>query len=333
MRAIATAILLTLAAVVQADALFTESEPLRLTLTGPLEQIVDDAEARIELPFVLTIGETQVPVEVRTRGKSRLRVCRFPPLRLDFGRDGDVASAFSGYDKIKLVTHCSDKSKDDNVLYDEYFAYRLFALLTDKSYRTRWVNIRYVDSDEPDSPALDRMGFLVEPDDAFAERTGTEYRELPGVVYSKLDDAHATLVYVFQYLIGNTDWSLVLADGDDECCHNGDLFEADSGLLLVPYDFDLAGIVDASYAKPDPSLRIRSVRSRLYRGYCTDPGTVRAALEAVVARQAPIMELAKTTPAASPDDLEERIDYLQEFFEEAEDLEDMLETFERRCIG
>jgi hypothetical protein len=333
MRTVALAALLIAATFARADSLFADTDPLQLTLTGPLEKIVDDGDERVELPFVVTVGDTSVPVEIRTRGKSRLRVCRFPPLRLNFDAGTDIESVFRGYDKIKLVTHCSDKRRDESALYDEYFAYRLFSLLTDRSYRTRWARVRYVDSENPDEAALERPGFLIEPDDAFAERTGSEYQELPGVVYSKLDDTHATLVYVFQYLIGNTDWSLVVADGDDECCHNGDLFAADTGILLVPYDFDLAGIVNASYAKPDPSLRIRRVRSRIYRGYCTDIENVRSALDTVIARREDIMKLAETIPSASPKDREQRIEYLEDFFDEAEDPEDLLETFDSRCIG
>ena len=318
-----------------ADGLFTDSTPLRVVLTGPLEQVIDAGDEALELPFRVRLagGATEVPVEVRTRGKSRLRVCKFPPLRLDFDRDLDTDSVFAGYDKLKLVTHCSDKTRDDNILFDEYFAYRLFALLTDNSYRTRWLEISYVDSDRPAAEPLQRHGFLVEPDDVFADRIGAGILEIPGVVYSKLDDAQATLVYVFHYLIGNTDWSLVTADGDDKCCHNGDLFDAASGILLVPYDFDLAGIVSASYARPDPSLRIRSVRSRLYRGYCTDAGTLRTALESVIAKRDAIMNLARSTPAASEKDRERRMGYLEEFFSEAEDQEDMLRDFDRRCIG
>ena len=38
--------------------------------------------------------------------------------------------------------------------------------------------------------------------------------------------------------------------------------------VTVPYDFDLAGIVDAPYAKPAEELQLSSVRERRYRGYC-----------------------------------------------------------------
>jgi hypothetical protein len=36
----------------------------------------------------------------------------------------------------------------------------------------------------------------------------------------------------------------------------------------VPYDFDYSGVVNAEYAHPPDFARIRSVRERLYRGFC-----------------------------------------------------------------
>jgi hypothetical protein len=38
--------------------------------------------------------------------------------------------------------------------------------------------------------------------------------------------------------------------------------------FAVAYDFDHAGIVNASYARPAEELRMSSIRERRYRGYC-----------------------------------------------------------------
>ena len=43
-------------------------------------------------------------------------------------------------------------------------------------------------------------------------------------------------------------------------------------LIAVPYDFDHSGLVNASYAKPNPILNTSSVTERVYRGLCNrDP--------------------------------------------------------------
>src|SRR5258706_992770 len=68
---------------------------------------------------------------------------------------------------------------------------------------------------------------------------------------------------VFEYLIGNTDWSV-------QYQQNIKLIAKDSLSVpyTVPYDFDHAGMVDAPYALPAEELWMRSVRERRYRGFC-----------------------------------------------------------------
>jgi len=69
--------------------------------------------------------------------------------------------------------------------------------------------------------------------------------------------------------------------------------------VLVPYDFDQAGIVDAACAEPSPQLRIRSVRKRLYRGFCRFNAHVDAAItELNAARPAIETWLSALTPQA-----------------------------------
>ena len=68
---------------------------------------------------------------------------------------------------------------------------------------------------------------------------------------------------VFQYLIGNTDWSV-------RFLHNIKLIGGNENSILipVPYDFDHSGIVYTNYALPAEELNLGSVRERRYRGYC-----------------------------------------------------------------
>ena len=186
------------------------------------------------------------------RGNSRLRVCEFPPLRLNFAAKGLAESVFAGQDKLKLVTHCTDRQKDAGNVYDEYLAYLLFNQVSDYGYRVRPLVIRYTDPSGATGIDGVRHAFLIESDEEFAGRHGATAIEVAAVYMSKLDEPQAALTFVFQYLIGNTDWSLVTADTEEHCCHNIDLFELGGHTLLVPYDFDLAGLVDASYAEPEP---------------------------------------------------------------------------------
>jgi hypothetical protein len=81
---------------------------------------------------------------------------------------------------------------------------------------------------------------------------------------------------MFNYMIGNTDWSPVYF-------HNVELIRTqEAQYLTVPYDFDFSGAVNARYATVDPSLqdRIRRVTQRLFRGFCRDELTYPRAVQA-----------------------------------------------------
>jgi hypothetical protein len=107
--------------------------------------------------------------------------------------------------------------------------------------------------------------------------------------------------------------------------------DVDGKLFPVPYDFDLAGLVNASHAFPDASLPIRQVTRRLYRGFCTDRQVLREALEAVASRREEILDVIATLPADAVSNGAGRIGYLQKFFDEASDEDRIISKFEKSC--
>ena len=316
----------------QAAGLFDSGAILEITLAGPLSAVIGDAEHRREHSFSLELDGATVPVAVRLRGKSRVELCNFPPLRLNFAPDSVKDTLFAGQNKLKLVTHC--KSGDDyeqNVL-EEFLAYRLVNVLTDISVRTRLLRVSYVDTDKPGKAPVTRFAFLVEPDEKVAERVGGQVLKIRNLSRGMLDVEHAALMYVFHYMIGNTDWSLVRNYEDDYCCHNGTLFRVGERNYFLPYDFDMSGLVNARYAKPKPELRLRSVRTRRYRGYCADAAAVREALRAVVSRRDAIMAEVATLPGLNAKNRERQQRYLEKFFAKAANEGKLLKEFERRCL-
>ena len=315
-----------------ASPLFEDDAVLSVTLSGPLSSVIADTDERREREFSLNVDGVDHKVKVRMRGNSRALKCSFPPLRLNFSLSHTDGSIFAGQKKLKLVTHC--KLPDDyeaNVL-EEYAAYRIYNLLSDLSYRTRLLRIRYIDTDDPGRAPLSRLAFLIESDKALKARLGAELIETPHLTRNQLDAQHSALVSVFHYLIGNTDWSQVRFIEDDNCCHNGRLIRIAEQYYLVPYDFDMAGLVNARYAKPHPDLRLRSVKTRRYRGYCTSEQVLRDALREIVARREDILRVVEELPGSSAKDTESRLSYLQGFFKAAANEEKLLRKFERRCL-
>jgi hypothetical protein len=313
-----------------ASDLFENDQVLEVKLTGPLNSLIHHKKDEQSYPFVLNTEGIDHQIMVRARGHSRKDICVFPPLRLESGATAPDRSVFFGQDDLKLVTHCNKSSAAQANTLKEYAAYRFFNLLSDASYRVRLLHIDYSDSEGKRS--TDRWAYAIEPTGALADRIEGERARLPAVSLESLNNQQEALVYVFQYLIGNTDWSMVSADNSDECCHNGKLIKKDQKLLYVPYDFDLSGLVNANYAYPDPSFRIKRVTQRLYRGFCMDQQVLRSAIQKVRSHETDFQRIVDNLPVISKSVKTKMRGFLDKFFKEANNEDKILESFEKRCL-
>jgi hypothetical protein len=328
--AIALAVLIPLPPL-HAAPLFQDHEVVDAVLEGPIGVLLEDADSHDQLPFAFRADGTEHTVKVRLRGKSRLRVCDFLPLRLNF-RKGDVAGTLlEGQDKLKLVVPCHTSERAEKDLIEEYAVYRMLNLLTPASYRVRLLRMTFRDT-ASDGEEASLHAFLLESERELVERLGGEKAQLAEVALSWFDPGQMALVYVFQYLVSNVDWSLVREDGEKDCCHNGTLIRSAADLYYVPYDFDLSGFVNAPYAFPPPELRLRSVTQRRYRGFCTDREHLQQALRTIMAERPEFVTLIRSLPVLSDKDKERRIGYLEPFFRAADDENRLLDRFERSCL-
>jgi len=322
-----------IAASADASPLFDASDILDIELRGPLRETILDTSERAERGFVLVAGGDELQVQVRVRGNSRVRVCRFPPLRLKFqGAAGD-GTAFAGLGKVKLVTHCKQAESFEQNLLEEYLAYHLMALLSEASFRVRLLRVTYVDTGRADQKPLQRFAFALEPVEMLADRLGGAAVELPGIRPSRLDRPYLARMFVGQYLIGNTDWSLVTADTDEFCCHNGEIIEKEGRLFVVPYDFDLSALVNTAYAKLQTGSRNRSPSRRRYRGYCFDGLDMPAAIREVAGAREAVMVAVDALEAATGREFKRERSFLEGFFREVVDVEKLNRKFEKSCIG
>jgi hypothetical protein len=264
-------------------------------------------------------------------------VCYFLPLRLEFGADTDREppdpnSVFSGQHFLYLTAQCRSNTRSQADLVEEYLAYRILNLITEASYRVRLLRVDYTDPGEAESGNT-HYAFVTESQQALARRMGGAVLNISHVPKRRLNEDHAALVYVFQYLIGNTDWSLVAGADDDTCCHNGQLIGVGSDIFYVPFDFDLAGVVNPPYARPDRSLPIRKVTQRLYRGYCGPEEALESAIAHVVAQREVILDLYRKESALERSARHRAVRFLTRFFEQAEDPDELLTQFQRKCLG
>jgi hypothetical protein len=320
-----------------AQPLFEDEAILEASLTGPLNTLIKNKneKTREELPFTFSAEGVSYDIQVRIRGNSRIELCSFPPLRLNFSGADTSGTLFADQNKLKLVTHCQKSRFSASNVLEEYAAYRIFTLMTPVGYRVRLLKIRYRDTDGRVSGLGGvQTAFLIEAKESLARRAGGMLALETGVYPSRLDLEQAGRLYVFQYLIGNTDWSLSVPTGEEFCCHNVTLIDIAARLTPVPYDFDMSGLVKARYARPHPDLRkISRVTQRLYRGFCMDSSHVRSALRQVMESREEITRLIKHLPGLTSSNVKRDLEFLERFFTEAEHEDRLVEKFEADCVG
>ena len=315
-----------------ASPLFEDDSILDVEMRGPVARTVRDKRDSDERGFVIVADNGEWPVQVRVRGKSRRTFCRFPPLRLHFDATEIEGGPFAGLGKVKLVTHCGNGAEAQDNLLEEYVAYRVLNLMTERSHRVRLLRIRYVDTEKTRSDPLEKFAFVLEPLESVAERTGSEVAEVEHLAISRVDRDQAAIAFVFQYLIANIDWSLVTADGESNCCHNNRILQADNTQFIVPYDFDLSGFVYPKYARRAKGMETRTVRRRNYTGYCLGGMQVDDAVAAAAAIEDEVMALLENLDWAEPKETGDREQFLRAFFAEASG-EGLAQRMEKSCVG
>jgi hypothetical protein len=310
--------------------LFAERSPLELTIVADFHQLRrdrdEDSEERDGTVTVGGSGEASVPVKVRTRGRFRLqsRICQFPPLRLNFPKKAVEGTLLEGQDKIKLVTHCRDRDNYEENALEEYLVYRLLNVLTDRSFQVRLARLTYVDATGRED-TQQRWGFLLESEDLLAERLGGQLMEDTLQIHLGLLRGRNTgLVSLFQFMVGNTDWSMTQL-------HNFVLVQTPTDVLPVPYDFDWTGFVNAPYARPDHSLGTRSVRQRVFREWCRPDVDYPALFELFQERRATMEAEILGVPALSDKRKQEALDYVAEFFDVVDDPRKAERQITRAC--
>lgn len=306
--------------------LFQTHVPLMMTLTANFhalredDRTDEDAEERpARMEWIDADGAaSSQDIQIQTRGNFRLstRNCDFPPLRLNVKKGAVEGTLFEGQDKIKLVSPCKlGQDYWQQYVLAEYLVYRMFNVLTPLGFRARMARITYVD-DSGEDDTFTRYAFMLEDDSDMAKRNGGVKQDWQGGQLNPvlLEKNQAILVEFFQYMIGNTDWS-----GAE--MHNMELVRLGDGRpATVPFDFDFSGIVDARYAVPDHSLSIRSVRQRLFRGFCPDqmnrrPEDYQAVIDLFQEKKEEIYALWRNQEGLDPDRLKDTLEYLDEFYE------------------
>jgi hypothetical protein len=317
--------------------LFASSDPVQLTIRAPLSTIIRNRQTQTPISGTLTDPTgNALPVTLTLRGITRRtsEICDFPPLRVNFVGTPPGGSLFAGQNKLKLVTHCRNSTSFQQHVLLEYAAYRMYNLLTPRSFGVRLANITYVDGDG--RQIASRPGFFIEELKDVAGRNGTvETHGGERIPVSWLSPADSGRYALFQHMIGNHDWSMRAGPAGDDCCHNAPLIgpQSPGGVMPIPYDFDFSGMVGAPYATPPDELGISDVRQRSYRGYCMHNAAVLAAAQQMRSERPQLLAILAQTPGLAARAQQTAAAYLERFFADISTDANVSAKVLSHCIG
>ena len=319
------------------DPLFQDQEIIDVRIVAPLATLVRERPTEDDLPGVFQYTATDstrvdFDVQIRTRGHFRHNTCDFPPLWLNFKKSQTNNTLFDKQDKLKLVVHCDDSERYEQVVLREYLAYRFFNAITDLSFRVRLLRVTYVDSEERRDDQT-RFAFLIEHKNRLAERYDMRDLKIERTKLGSIQPDLLNLTSVFEFFIGNTDFSPIAGSPGNECCHNYVLFGNDGDLLIaIPYDFDQSGLVDAPYAVPNENLRIRNVRQRLYRGRCVNNQYVADSIGRFRDHRDAIYALVDAQEGLDSRGLKRIVRYIDDFYQIIDEPQDVERQIINKCI-
>ena len=249
-------------------------------------------------------------VRIKTRGEFRKSTCYFSPFWLNINK-ADVKNKYlQDVKKMKVVTHCKDGERYEEYVLLEYLAYKIYNLLTPVSFRVRLIKMKYVDTGRKNKVS-ESWAFLIEPEELLAERNEGLVIKNDGLAMAYMRREEMLRAALFQYMIGNCDYSV-------SGRHNMKLLGlpgfGSEGYTPVPYDFDYAGFVDASYAVPGENLGITAVTQRYYLGPCRENPEYLAALQFMAGHRDEILEVIRDFSYLNEKAKNKALAYIESYF-------------------
>ena len=311
---------------------FRSEAPLAMTLTTNIKQIRKDKGENApyhwaSLTYDSSGKPAQMPLKIRTRGIWRLRNCNFPPIRLNFSDKATKNTLFDDLENPKLVSYCRDTDPYEQYILQEYQLYRIYQLLTPVSHRVRLVKLAYVDSASGKREA-ERYAIIVEDPNQLASRNVAKIVKIKGAGPGDLEGKDLALAYLFEYLIGNLDFSF-------NGLHNTELLATTDGRMLpVAYDFDFSGAVNTSYATPPPDYGVPNVRTRKFLAYCELQDEFPGALAVLQEKKEAIYGLYhdEIGKLMDPGVVRETLEYFDDFYNNVRTPKDAKRNVFDRCI-
>jgi len=291
------------------------------TLCRPREDPDCDYTSTV-LDYVDEHGVSQsLPIELKIRGgwRSLTKNCSAPLLFIRFDQETTGDTPFDGQSMLPLTTHCGQglsieaarsrvsPSQWEQYLLREYLAHLLYNEITDLSIKARLVRMTYPNPRKPRQKIVN-YAFFTEHFESVASRNNAVVLDRHSFDAAKTDLQAANRVALYQFMIGNTDWSITSE-------RNITLLQDEDGRQLpLPFDFDMSGLVNARYAGPSPDVPIDKVTERYFLGFCNPEANWKQLFNTFTSRQEALLASIDRVPDFDKNSIRASQRYLEKFF-------------------
>lgn len=293
--------------------LFSTEEPLEIQMGFSSKQMKNETNDSTYMDSFLLYknmegGWDSLDIDLRARGNFRKDNCSYPPIRIKIKKKKSNETPFEGHKSLKLVMPCNNSKNAPSYIAKEYLSYKMYEAVTPYFFPTRLVKILFIDEDSKKTEPIELLGFLIEDDDLVAERFGGEIYDEKKLGPTFLMDSATVRHDLFQYMIGNTDWSSMFY-------HNQKIMKlSDTEFIPLAYDFDMTGLVSPPYAQVSNLVDLEKITDRLYRGFCRDEGIMQAIRQEYLAKESLLLALVDNQIFMEEKDVKVVKSYLKEFF-------------------
>jgi hypothetical protein len=254
-------------------------------------------------------GDVTGNIKVRLRGNYRRENCGLASLMVEF-RDSTNQSKLNNLKNLKMVAPCGKGYEYEQLVLKEFLVYKIYNQLTDKSLRARLMQVTFKDVNGKMKPYT-QYAFVIEPIDDLAKRNDCFEEDKRKIMTEETNRSHTTLVNIFQYMIGNTDWGIPVY-------HNIKMVipidSPNAAPYVIPYDFDYSGLVNAPYAIPHESTGLASVTERKYMGFPRTWNEIQTAVTLFKSQKEGIFKIVNSNDLLGNNNKNEMIRYLEEFY-------------------
>lgn len=298
---------------IKSDLLYKDQTPLSIKLSYSNKEVnakTDDSTyIKTNMEFLHEEKWSSIEVRIRARGNFRRSECYFPPIKMKIKKDQYKETLFDGNKSMKLVLPCKLEPENNDNILQEFIAYKIYEQISPYHFKTRRVDIDFNEIRGKKTKNFKLKGFLIEDDKRVAKRH-------EGKVFERyihpMAMQHLTSVQnaFFQYLLGNTDFSVAYQ-------HNGKLLYVDKKIIPLPYDFDMTGWVNPSYATVNSTLGISSVQDRVYRGFKRDQEYFDQVREQFIDKKSQLMQIVSSfeNEFSNPKEYANMFEFMEDFFE------------------